>query len=1143
MAPDDGERDFSAGLTRFLLDHIRSELGDDGVNELISRAGSGRSATQLVDSDEWLSYSELRALFEAGADILGGAEHLARIAMLPVDVTPSDAQYTDMLQALGTPGSLYANMAATSGTVATVVEIHGQEIGPTEALVTERFTRGLEPFKAYCWFSIGLLAMPTQIYGLAPAEVTEEACQCDGAPFCRFRVRWSEPDPTVKELAFLRVRTQILESHLEALLATVAELVSGDDIDLVLDRIIHSVSTAVRAPAYVLALGALPAASKQVYAVGIGESDAAVIAERLMSRDDDPGWLVVDLVCRERMYGRLAAIRPEATARIEAELVIFEAYAGLAAAALDSASALWEARRQTAAAKGLLAEVERASATLAETEARYRSLVQKSSDLIVVSDASGVVGYASPASARILGIADNDLVGRRIEELIHPDDVQAVRDRLAQLDGQAGGSVAVESRMRHSNGAWRTVAYTATNLLADPAVEGYVFNGGDVTEVRQATQDLAVARDEALSASKVKSAFLATMSHEIRTPMNAVIGLTELLLDADLDAEQRELATGVKVSADNLLTIINDILDFSKIEAGKIELEEVALDLPSVADDVGRILAEPAHKKGLELLVDVHADVPTALLGDPVRIQQVLLNLASNAVKFTPSGEVVIRISPQEIGPAQVRLRCEVTDTGIGIAPVAQGRLFLPFSQADSSTTRKFGGTGLGLAISRQLVELMGGTLSLASAPGHGSSFWFELILRRPDAAAVQTPAVTLRSLEGRRALVVDDNDTNRLILRKQLLAWGVETVEAADGVDGLGEAAAAVEQQRPFDIGILDLNMPGMDGIELAATLKADPATTAITLFLLSSSGQRLSAAEAERRGLAGTLTKPVRQSELYDCLIAGLNGGASPDQPEPTPTPADEPGERRGQILLVEDNKMNQLVASKVLAKLGYRYDIANHGGEAVAALKAGSYDAVLMDCQMPEMDGYEATAEIRRIEGAERHTPIIAMTAAAMEGDRETCLAAGMDDYITKPVRPEAISAVLDKWILRQTVDTPEVASETQTLDPEQIELLRSLDDGDGAVLAEIIDEYLTQTARDRGLLADVASEGDPEALHRVAHALKGASANVGATTLATVCAEIEARGRFEQLDGLAELLARFDAEFSRVRDALTGVATRT
>ena len=700
----------------------------------------------------------------------------------------------------------------------------------------------------------------------------------------------------------------------------------------------------------------------------------------------------------------------------------------------------------------------------------------------------------------------------------------------------------MESRMRHSNGAWRTVAYTATNLLADPAVEGYVFNGGDVTEVRQATQDLAVARDEALSASRVKSAFLATMSHEIRTPMNAVIGLTELLLDGDLDAEQRELASGVKVSADNLLTIINDILDFSKIEAGKIELEEVEFDLPGVADDVGRILAEPAHKKGLELLVDVHADVPTALLGDPVRIQQVLLNLASNAVKFTSTGEVIIRVSLQEIGPSRARLRCEVTDTGIGIAPVDQGRLFLPFSQADSSTTRKFGGTGLGLAISRQLVELMGGTLGLTSAPGVGSSFWFELSLPTADGAALQRPPVTLRSLEGRRALVVDDNETNRLILRKQLLAWGVEAVEAADGVHGLGEAAAAVEQQRPFDIGILDLNMPGMDGIELAATLKADPATNAITLFLLSSSGQRLSAAEADRRGLAGTLTKPVRQSELYDCLIVGLNGHAPLDQTELAPTAIDEATGESGLILLVEDNKMNQLVASKVLAKLGYRFDIANHGGEAVSALKTGRYDAVLMDCQMPEMDGYEATAEIRRLEGTDRHTPIIAMTAAAMEGDRETCLAAGMDDYITKPVRPEAISAVLDRWILLPACDEPAPDSEGQTLDPEQIELLRSLDDGDGALLAEIIDEYLTQTTRDRALLAHVASEGDPEALHRAAHALKGASVNVGATALAAVCAEIEARGRFGQLGGVAELLGRFDTEFSRVRDALTAIVTR-
>ncbi len=779
--------------------------------------------------------------------------------------------------------------------------------------------------------------------------------------------------------------------------------------------------------------------------------------------------------------------------------------------------------------------------------ARFRSLIDNAWDVIVVADADLGVAYITPSSARVLGYPPDELQGSSLSQIVHPNDTDVMVEHLRRLGEGATETAAFETRMRRRNGEWRTIAWTATNLLADPAVHGYVLNGGDVTDARHAAEDLATARDEAITASKAKSEFLATMSHEIRTPMNAVIGLTELLLGTGLDREQRELATGVSVSAENLLTIINDILDFSKIEAGKIDLEEVALNVAGLADDVGRILAEAAHTKGIELLVDVHPDVPASLLGDPVRVQQVLLNLASNAVKFTPEGEVVIRVRLVDLNGERVALRFEVIDVGIGIAPSDQERLFSPFAQADSSTTRRFGGTGLGLAICRQLVDLMGGTLGLTSTPGEGSTFWFELSLRRADAPDVSADGAELKTLAGRRALIVDDNATNRMILRQQMLSWGVETVEAVDGSRGLEAAAVAVQDGRPFDLGVLDLNMPGMDGLELASALKADPDTAAIVLFLLSSSGQRLSAAESHVRGLAGTLTKPVRQSELFDCLITGLNDGVPASHTTATATGETELSEVRGMILLVEDNTMNQLVASKMLAKLGFAFDIANHGGEAVAAVIAHAYDAILMDCQMPEMDGYEATAEIRRIEGTARHTPIIAMTAAAMDGDRETCLAAGMDDYITKPVRPDAIDAVLARWIKPIVEDAPDAGTPTDStdggasepLDREQVELLRGLDDGAGAVLAEIVDQYLAQTAQGREDLVRMLDEGDPEALRRAAHALKGASANVGASALAEVCAQLEARGRFGQLDGATDLVGRFDAEFTRVREALTSV----
>ncbi len=658
--------------------------------------------------------------------------------------------------------------------------------------------------------------------------------------------------------------------------------------------------------------------------------------------------------------------------------------------------------------------------------ARFRSLIDKTWDLIAVIESDLRIAYITPSAERVLGYEPGDLEGRPFTELVHPDDSRTVIEHLTGLTDDHDDTAVFEVRMQHANGEWRIVDWTAANLLDDPSVNGYVLNGGDVTEARQAAEDLVAARDAALVASRTKSQFVSTMSHEIRTPMNGVIGLTDLLLETELDDEQLELASGVKLSAESLLVIINDILDFSKIEAGKLEVEESALDVPNVVDDVGRILASTAHAKGIELLVDVQPSIPTALLGDGTRIRQILLNFGANAVKFTSEGEVVIRVSVLHQNAERVALHFEVSDTGIGIAAEDQERLFSAFAQADSSTTRKFGGTGLGLAISRQLVELMGGRLGLRSAPGEGSTFWFEMSLRRGDDVPTDERSADPRTLSGQRALVVDDNATNRRILRQQLLSWGVEAVEAVDGYQALELALTAAQDGRSFDLGVVDLNMPGMDGIELARTLKADPATAQTMLFLLSSSGHRLEAAESHLTGFAASLTKPVRSSELFDCLITSLNSGTSLETPQDAAKERSEPAESSGRILIVEDNKVNQLVGSKVLENLGYTFTIANNGVEAVDAFQSGTYDAVLMDCQMPEMDGYEATAAIRVIEGSEGHIPIIAMTAAAMEGDREHCMAAGMDDFITKPVRLEAVSTVLKRWVAGPTHEPEHVGA---------------------------------------------------------------------------------------------------------------------
>ncbi len=653
--------------------------------------------------------------------------------------------------------------------------------------------------------------------------------------------------------------------------------------------------------------------------------------------------------------------------------------------------------------------------------ARFRSLIDKTWDLITVLESDLRIAYISPSARRVLGYAASDLEGTSFAELVRPEDLDTLTRHLAGL-GSTTSDASVEVQMRHSDGHWRMVEWNAANLLDDPTVNGYVLNGGDVTEARQAAEDLVAARDAALVASRTKSEFVSTMSHEIRTPMNGVIGLTELLLKTDLSDEQLELASGVKVSAESLLTIINDILDFSKIEAGKLEIEESTIDVPGVVDDVGRILAGAAHQKDVELLVDVHPDVPSTLLGDQTRIRQILLNFGSNAVKFTSEGEVVVRVQVLHENSERIALRFEVADTGIGIAPEDQERLFSAFAQADSSTTRRFGGTGLGLTISRQLVQLMGGRLGLESARGQGSTFWFELSLRRAEDTQAPGRGGDTRTLSGQRALVVDDNATNRRILRQQLLSWGVEAVEAADGFQGLELALAAAHEGRAFDLGVIDLNMPGMDGIELARTLKGDVTTAPTTLFLLSSSGQRMDPSESHLTGFAASLTKPVRSSELFDCLITSLHQVSGVEKLEQAALGQSEVRERLGTILLVEDNKVNQLVGTKVLESLGYASAIASNGLEGVRAFEEGVYDAVLMDCQMPEMDGYEATAEIRRLEAGISHIPIIAMTAGAMEGDREKCIAAGMDDFLTKPVRLDAVSTALERWVARPGRVTP-------------------------------------------------------------------------------------------------------------------------
>jgi signal transduction histidine kinase/CheY-like chemotaxis protein len=775
---------------------------------------------------------------------------------------------------------------------------------------------------------------------------------------------------------------------------------------------------------------------------------------------------------------------------------------------------------------------------------RLARVAEESPSPIIELDSDANLVYANPAMAVLLQQFGYDASGFPV---VCPGELS----RLVRRCLESGQEIRREEVcLPQASFAWIFCPVPSHQL-----VRGYAVDMTDIQaaqaelhrsaeHLRNSNCQLDKALQEAQEAARVKASFLATVSHELRTPMNGVIGMTDLLLDTEPSEEQRSYIETIRQCGEALLNLINDILEYGKIEAGKLELECIDFNLRTTVEDVLGQFAERAQTKGLEITGLVHAAVPTGLRGDPGRLRQILTNFVGNAIKFTEQGDVTVQAFLEKDLVDTVVVRFEITDSGIGISPEAQARLFQPFTQADSSTSRKYGGTGLGLAISKQLTEQMGGSVGIVSRPGHGSTFWCTAHFAKQK----MCPLAIMPSAEltGRRVLILDDNESNRVILHHLVTGWGMVADQAQDA----GSAITLLEQQAEkglsYDVAIVDMLMPGKDGLQFAKEMKTHPVGSLVRLVILTSLIQRGHAELARQAGFIAYLTKPVRHDQLSNCLrtVLGVSGLVNERNPAMDTVPA--PAlitrhtlaelESAPRILVAEDNLINQKLTVRILEKLGYQSDVVENGQEVLAALARGSYALVLMDCQMPIVDGFEATKLLRQREAAEQgaaapdshttpHIPIVALTANAMRGDRERCLAAGMDDYLTKPIRKDDLKGVLERWIppsVHPQVTYPSDAERRENeTDTEALPVifdvtatLRNIG-GDRALLEDLVELFLERyETMLEGIRMALAAK-DQDAVEQAAHALKGTANNLSASEVVLSAGQLEALGRLGTL----------------------------